>query len=189
MPEDAGWPEGFFRQARRIFAGILCVLQENSTRHGGKRPGQTAFEVVNTGSKFTAGAALRRSKSPARQGGRSPSGRGLRLRRQALSKDFPGCRAHWPKPEPGNLPAVRPTPLRPPGRPRTEASPPRPGSSAMPPASRWSRTASNTLDSSAIPPVHTVSMNRDRLIMSGKFCVRFHSSGAFAASTTAQSSV
>ena len=42
--------EGFFRQARRIFAGILCVLQENSTQHGGKRPGQTAFEVVNTGS-------------------------------------------------------------------------------------------------------------------------------------------
>ena len=44
--------EGFFRQARRIFAGILCVLQENSTQHGGKRPGQTAFEVVNTGSKL-----------------------------------------------------------------------------------------------------------------------------------------
>ena len=43
--------EGFFRQARRIFAGILCVLQENSTQYGGKRPGQTAFEVVNTGSK------------------------------------------------------------------------------------------------------------------------------------------
>ena len=43
--------EGFFRQARRIFAGILCVLQENSTRLGGKKPGQTAFEVVNTGSK------------------------------------------------------------------------------------------------------------------------------------------
>ena len=42
--------EGLFRQARRIFAGILCGLQENSTRHGGKRPGQTAFEVVNTGS-------------------------------------------------------------------------------------------------------------------------------------------
>ena len=43
--------EGLFRQARRIFAGILCVLQENSTRHGGKRPGQTAFEAVNTGSE------------------------------------------------------------------------------------------------------------------------------------------
>ena len=25
-------------------------MQENSTQHGGKRPGQTAFEVVNTGS-------------------------------------------------------------------------------------------------------------------------------------------
>ncbi|MDE6841024.1 MAG: hypothetical protein K2P49_09290, partial [Oscillospiraceae bacterium] len=43
--------EGFSRQARRIFAGILCVLQENSTQHVGKRPAQTAFEVVNTGSK------------------------------------------------------------------------------------------------------------------------------------------
>ena len=43
--------EGFFRQTRRIFAGILCVFQENSTQYGGKRPVQTAFEVVNTGSK------------------------------------------------------------------------------------------------------------------------------------------
>ena len=32
---------------RRIFAGILCVFQENATQYGGKRPVQTAFEVVN----------------------------------------------------------------------------------------------------------------------------------------------
>lgn len=43
--------EGFFRQTRRVFAGILCVLQENATQYGGKRPVHTAFEVVNTGSK------------------------------------------------------------------------------------------------------------------------------------------
>ncbi len=42
--------KGFFRQTRQIFAGIRCVLQENLTQDGGKRPVQTAFEVVNTGS-------------------------------------------------------------------------------------------------------------------------------------------
>ena len=46
--------EGFFRQTRRVFAGILCVLQENATRYDGKRTVQTAFEVVNTGSYFSA---------------------------------------------------------------------------------------------------------------------------------------
>ena len=44
--------KGFFRQTRQIFAGIRCVLQENLTQDGGKRPVQTAFEVVNTGSKL-----------------------------------------------------------------------------------------------------------------------------------------
>ena len=44
--------KGFFRQTRQIFAGIRCVLQENLTQDGGKRPVQTAFEVVNTGSKI-----------------------------------------------------------------------------------------------------------------------------------------
>ena len=47
--------EGFFRQTRHAFAGILCVLQENATQYGGKRPIQTVFEVVNAGSK-TSGA-------------------------------------------------------------------------------------------------------------------------------------
>ena len=42
--------EGFFRQTRRVFAGMLGAFQENATRYGGKRPAQTAFEVVNTGS-------------------------------------------------------------------------------------------------------------------------------------------
>ena len=42
--------EEFSRQTRRVFAGILCVFQENATRYGGKRPVHTAFEVVNTGS-------------------------------------------------------------------------------------------------------------------------------------------
>ena len=46
--------EEFFRQTRRVFAGILCVFQENATQYGGKRPVHTAFEVVNTGSLFTA---------------------------------------------------------------------------------------------------------------------------------------
>jgi hypothetical protein len=32
--------EGFSRQARQIFAGII-LFQENFTRHGGKRTGQT----------------------------------------------------------------------------------------------------------------------------------------------------
>ena len=46
--------EGFSRQTRRVFAGILCVLQENATQYGGKRPVHTAFEVVNTGSQGVA---------------------------------------------------------------------------------------------------------------------------------------
>ena len=42
--------EGFSRQTRRVFAGMLGTFQENATRYGGKRPGHTVFEVVNTGS-------------------------------------------------------------------------------------------------------------------------------------------
>ena len=44
--------EGFFCWPRQIFAGILCVLQENLTQAGGKRPGQAVLEAVNTGSKI-----------------------------------------------------------------------------------------------------------------------------------------
>ena len=44
--------EEFSRQTRRVFAGMLGAFQENATRYGGKRPAQTAFEVVNTGSKM-----------------------------------------------------------------------------------------------------------------------------------------
>ena len=46
--------EGFFRQTRRVFAGMLCAFQENATQYGGKRPVHTAFEVVNTGSQGVA---------------------------------------------------------------------------------------------------------------------------------------
>ena len=37
--------EGFSRGTRTIFAGILDVLQENITKSGAKRPGQTAFNA------------------------------------------------------------------------------------------------------------------------------------------------
>ena len=37
--------EGFSRRSRQIFAGILDVFQENLTKNGAKRPGQTAFNA------------------------------------------------------------------------------------------------------------------------------------------------
>jgi len=43
--EECRLGEGFFRHARKLFAGILCVFQGKLTQQGGKMPAKRRSEL------------------------------------------------------------------------------------------------------------------------------------------------